>query len=192
MAVPAAPRRVLAGLALSLALHGALLYAWQGLQPRPAVDNTPRALSIWLRPPPPPPPKAVLLPEPKPVPPARSRQAASPRKPAPANVIAMPEQPPAQATPPEMFTVAPPEAPATPRFDPEAARKLAGKLATQADPLRAETAVGQIPPKELETETKAARAIAQAKRRDCKDGLPGGLLAPLFLLLEKKDSGCKW
>jgi hypothetical protein len=36
------------------------------------------------------------------------------------------------------------------------------------------------------------RAIGRAKRRDCKDGIPGGLLAPLILLLDKKDSGCKW
>ena len=39
---------------------------------------------------------------------------------------------------------------------------------------------------------KSARAIAGAKRRDCKDGIPGGLLAPLILLMDKKDSGCKW
>jgi hypothetical protein len=37
-----------------------------------------------------------------------------------------------------------------------------------------------------------ARAISSAKRRDCKDGLPGGLLGPLLLLMDKKDSGCKW
>ena len=192
MAAPEAPRRALAGLAISLVLHGMLLYAWQGLQPRPAVDKTPRALSVWLRPVPPPPPEAAPLPEAKPEQPAPSRQAARARKPAPTRRIALPEQPPAQATPPDVFTVSPPEAPSAPRFDPEAARKLAAKLATEPDPLRAQTAVGQIPPRDLETETKAARVIAQAKRRDCKDGLPGGLLGPLLILLDKKDSGCKW
>jgi hypothetical protein len=191
-AMDKAPRRVLAGVAVSLVLHAALLYAWQGIRPRPAHDDTPRALSVWLRPPPPPPPEPAAVPEPARESPARRQAAAAPRKKAAPNVIALPERAPDAPPAPDMFTVAPPEAPAAPRFDRDAARKLAGKLATQPDPERASTAVGQIPPKELETETKAARAIAQAKRRDCKDGLPGGLLGPLLLLLDKKDSGCKW
>ena len=37
-----------------------------------------------------------------------------------------------------------------------------------------------------------AKAISKAKRRNCKDGVPGGLLAPLFLAMDKKDHGCKW
>jgi len=93
---------------------------------------------------------------------------------------------------PDSFTVRQAPADAAPRFDPDAAKKFAREIASDPDPARAGTAVGQIPPKPLETETKAARAIASAKRRDCKDGLPGGLLGPLFLLMDKKDSGCKW
>lgn len=110
----------------------------------------------------------------------------------PRSVIALPprEQAPADAfvvdQPPEP---APPEAP---RFDPDAARKMARSLAHMRDPAKEGTAIGQFPDKPLETESRAARAIGAAKRRDCKDGIPGGLLAPLILLADKKDSGCKW
>jgi len=37
-----------------------------------------------------------------------------------------------------------------------------------------------------------ARGIGAARRAHCKDGVPGGLLAPLYLMMDKKDSGCKW
>jgi hypothetical protein len=95
---------------------------------------------------------------------------------------------------PEPFTVqqAPQPEPEAPRFDREAARRMARSLAHMRDPGKEGTAVGQFPDKPLETETRAARAIGAAKRRDCKDGLPGGLLGPLLLLADKKDSGCKW
>ena len=49
-----------------------------------------------------------------------------------------------------------------------------------------------LPKPPLQTESKFERAIKQAKRPDCKDGVPGGLLAPIFLAMDKKDSGCKW
>jgi hypothetical protein len=97
---------------------------------------------------------------------------------------------------PDPFTVQqapePASEPETPRFDREAARKMARSLANIRDPAKEGTAVGQFPEKPLETETRAARAIGAAKRRDCKDGLPGGLLGPLLILADKKDSGCKW
>jgi hypothetical protein len=54
------------------------------------------------------------------------------------------------------------------------------------------TALERLPPKPLETESRLARGIQAAKRANCKDGIPGGLLAPLFLMMDKKDSGCKW
>ena len=101
-----------------------------------------------------------------------------------------------QAAQPDPFTVQqapqPTEEPDTPRFDREAARKMARSLANIRDPAREGTAIGQFPDQPLETETRAARAIGAAKRRNCKDGVPGGLLAPLLLLADKKDSGCKW
>jgi hypothetical protein len=69
---------------------------------------------------------------------------------------------------------------------------MARELANAPDPAKAGTAVAQLPPKPLASETRAERAISRAKRRDCKDGIPGGLLAPLYLMMDKKDSGCKW
>jgi hypothetical protein len=107
-------------------------------------------------------------------------------------LIALPGQAPAVAAPPDAFTVESPSAPAAPRFDPDAARSMARALANAPDPAKAGTALAQLPPESLETETRAARAIGKAKRRDCKNGIPGGLLAPLLLLMDKKDSGCKW
>jgi hypothetical protein len=74
----------------------------------------------------------------------------------------------------------------------EAARHAARKVAHERDPAKAGTAVGQIPEKPLASETPLARKMSQAARADCKDGIPGGLLAPLLLAMDKKDSGCKW
>jgi hypothetical protein len=82
--------------------------------------------------------------------------------------------------------------PAAPHFDRDAARQFARRIASERDPAKVDTAVGQFPEKALQTESRAERAIGSAKRRDCKDGIPGGLLAPFILLLDKKDSGCKW
>ena len=191
------PYRMVAGVALSLLVHAVLLFGWRHKQSQLPADThpPPRAIAVWLRPLPPPPP--VLPPEPPkvvqamPKPPA-ARQARAARRPAPSTeVIAIPEAERETPAAPDSFTVRQP-ADAAPRFDPDAAKKFARQIAGDPDPARAGTAVGQIPPKPLETETKAARAIASAKRRDCKDGVPGGLLAPLFLLMDKKDSGCKW
>jgi hypothetical protein len=184
------PSRLLAGIALSLALHVALLLAWrQGMRAPPDQTVPSRSIAVWLRPPPP--PKAEPAPEPPAAAKSETARAAKPGRRAPPNVIAMPAPPEAAPSRPEAFTVEPPE-PAAPRFDPEAARRMARELANEPDPAKADTAVAQLPPKPLATETRAARAISQAKRRDCKDGIPGGLLAPLYLMMDKKDSGCKW
>ncbi|ATQ73302.1 hypothetical protein CR152_01360 [Massilia violaceinigra] len=205
--------RVGAGIAISIAVHGLLLFAYrQGLMPSWRQDaEVPReALVVRLRAPEPAPlaepelaPKVTPQPKPKPAmkpEPATTEQAEPTPKthtarvrqtPAESitahDVIALPEK---EADAPEAFTVAPPSG--APQFDPDAARKFAREIATKPDAARAGMAVAQIPPKPYATETKAARLIAGAKRRDCKDGIPGGLLAPLVLLLDKKDSGCKW
>jgi hypothetical protein len=181
------PSRLMAGLALSFALHAALLFAWrQGRPDQRAEPPAPTSIAVWLQPPPPPPKTEPAVPTAaataKATPGARARRRSAPALIA---ITPSPEAPPA----PDAFTVEPP---AAPHFDPEAARRFARKIANDPNPARADTAVGQIPPKPLETETKAARAIARAKRRDCKDGIPGGLLAPLYLMMDKKDSGCKW
>ncbi|NHZ43196.1 hypothetical protein [Massilia aquatica] len=201
--------RIGAGIAVSLVLHGLLLFAYRHGVAAPWRDNAdqPReAMVVMLRAPTPevlpePPPKAE--PEVKPKPDSTPKPAvkskmektaqAGPATKAPANrivapdVIALPET---EAAAPGAFTVGPPSG--APQFDLDAARKFAREIATKPDPARAGMAVAQIPPKPYATDTKAARVIAQAKRADCKDGIPGGLLAPLVLLLDKKDSGCKW
>lgn len=204
--------RIALGVAVSLMLH-VLLLATYRTKPWPAdVDDEPRprSIAVWLRPPPPPIPE--LLPEPAakaapaiPSEPAAKPAPASPSKPAAAappkrreRVIAVTPEPAAPARP-DIFAVEPEPQPAqqgsadaAPHFDPEAARRMARKLASGPDPATAGTAVGQFPAKPLETETRAARAISRTRRRDCKDGIPGGLLAPLFLAMDKKDSGCQW
>jgi hypothetical protein len=185
------PERLLVGIILSMVLHAALLLAWrQGTRAPPAETEQARAISIWLRQPAPP-PKTERAPDvEKPSRPDAAR-AARPKRRTPPDVIAMPERPRDEAAAPDAFTVAPAE-PEAPHFDADAARRMARELANEPDPAKAGTAVAQLPPKPLASETRAARAIAKAKRRDCKDGIPGGLLAPLYLMMDKKDSGCKW
>jgi hypothetical protein len=193
------PFRLFAGLALSIAVHALLVFAWRLGAVTPQIDQEPvrRAIAVWLRPPPPPPPplaEAVIPPPsaPKPRRPATRTADARPRPAPSTELIAIPDPTPGKTESPDVFSVAPAEDKAAPRFDLEAAKSTARKVASERDPAKAGTALAQFPDKELATESKAARAIAQAKRRDCKDGLPGGLLGPLFLLLDKKDSGCKW
>ena len=74
----------------------------------------------------------------------------------------------------------------------EAARRIARANAHLRDPGKEGTALAQFPEEPLQTESKLARAISKAKRPNCKDGIPGGLLAPLYLMMDKKNSGCKW
>ena len=185
-------RRVVFGIVLSILVHTALLTAWRGGF-RPAyLPEPPRSIAVRIKPPPPPP--RVETPELQPPAPKAGRPPA--RKPStPRPVIAVP--PDTSSTPePDPFVVEQPQTPPapteTPRFDLDAAKRSARSLANMRDPTKEGTAVGQFPEKPLETETRAARMIGAAKRRNCKDGLPGGLLAPLFLLADKKDSGCKW
>jgi hypothetical protein len=104
----------------------------------------------------------------------------------------VPPQPAAADQPYKVETPPPEDTAPAPHFDLDAARNVARRVANEPDPAKAGTALERLPPKPLETETKLERAINGAKRRDCKDGVPGGLLAPLFLMMDKKDSGCKW
>jgi hypothetical protein len=186
-------RRVAIGIAVSLVLHALLLSAWRGNLARTVNPEAepPRSIAVWIRPLPKPqpaePPVAAAAPS---APQARPRPHKAPRA-----VLAVRPRPeaPAQQQP---FIVQQPSSteppPAAPHFDRDAARRFARRIASDPDPAKVDTAVGQFPEKPLQTESRAERAIASAKRRDCKDGIPGGLLAPLILLLDKKDSGCKW
>jgi outer membrane biosynthesis protein TonB len=193
-------RGIVLGIAVSLLLHGALIYLWRHVQPSAPPDTAPRveSIAVWIRPlaaKPPPPPVEVVKPkrEPKPI-----------SKPKPTTAREKPSAATAPASSPQAITVvtASPATPAaspdaltqeTPKFDMEAAKRTARKMAGERDPSKVGTAVGQIPDKPLQTETQLARDIAQGKRGDCRTAYAGaGLLAPVLMLLDKKDSGCKW
>lgn len=197
------PYGVLAALLISLLLHALFLYGYRFSAPAPHTDEAKKveSLTVWIRPlarpaPPPAPPAAAIHPE-------RATAAATPRPANAAPRVAV--KTPASETPTEttasVFTmpaprdpqpVAEPTADAKPKFDMEAARRAARQIATTPDPARAGLAVAQIPEKPIASETALARNIQGATRANCKDGLTGGLLAPIYLLMDKKDSGCKW
>ena len=193
-------RGIVLGIAVSLLLHGALITLWRHVQPSVPPDTAPRveSIAVWIRPlaaKPPPPPVEVVKPkrEPKPIskpklattretPAAATAPAASPQA-----ITVVPASPATLAASPDTITQE------TPKFDMEAARRTARKMAGERDPSKVGTAVGQIPDKPLQTETQLARDIAQGKRGDCRTAYSGaGLLAPVLMLLDKKDSGCKW
>lgn len=178
-----------------LLLHVALLYSWRYAKPPPLPEAGPKveSVTVWIRPPrpiikplPPPPPVARVEPKRE----KKPGRTASPRAPAAT---------PAADPVPNAITVAPSPTPAdplatdAPKFDMAAALSTARKVASERDPSKVGTAVGQIPDKPLRTETQLARDIASGKRGDCRTAYAGaGLLAPLVMLLDKKDSGCKW
>jgi len=194
-------RGVVAGIALSLLLHGLLIFGYRSAS-RPAPLPLPnQAMTVWIQAPPPrireevrkpdvvpPPPRAKPLPSHirKPL-----EKAASPaaRASTPAQAITLP------APSPDPAADLRPAEPA-PHLDMDAARRTARAVADEPDPKRAPGTLAaqldQHPLYEKPQETKLAREIGAAKRANCKDGVPGGLLAPLFLLMDKKDSGCKW
>lgn len=183
--------RVAAGVALSLAVHVLLLSSYR--QPRPAALPTPatEALTVRLQAAPETPPVAEPV-QPSVQPEARTKPAPRPR---PARrIIAVP--PPAAPSGEKGFKVDTQPADtapgAAPRFNLDAARSVARAVANEPDPAKVGTALERLPPPPLQTETKLERAIKAAKRPDCKDGVPGGLLAPVYLMMDKKDSGCKW
>jgi hypothetical protein len=201
-------RRIAAGVAASVLLHLLLILFYRIGPSSPSTWQAPapKEMTVWLRPPP---AIELLPPRPPAIKPAEPKKADKPvprplekKKRAPAGSITLP---PADSNPPEN-SAAPPssaadpfaqEAPASsdhqsePKFDPDAARAMARKLANEADPARKDTAVAQIPAKPLRTEPEIARRIEGASRSDCRNA-PGGLLAPLLILMDKKDSGCKW
>lgn len=194
--------RIVAGIALSLLAHALLLAIHHQPASLAPPAAAPQALTLHLRPIAPPAPviesAPVIAPAPATVPatsaaPRAQRPPRPTRTPPPPSVIALePAQRPASddsfVVPPAPVDAAPP----APRFDLGAARAMARKLADEPDPARAGTPLERLPRPELQTESKLERGIKGAKRANCKDGVPGGLLAPLFLMMDKKDSGCKW
>ncbi len=187
--------RIAAGIALSVLAHVLLLAFYR--QPVTALPAAPpERLTIRLQAAPPPPAPPVEVKPAEPIP--RAQPPAKKTRP----VIAVPAEKrqsteETYAVKPAPDTSAPPPEPATTRhFDLDAARSMARgmatKLANEPDPDKVGTALERLPKPALQTESKFERAIKQAKRPDCKDGVPGGLLAPIFLAMDKKDSGCKW
>ncbi|MFL6635473.1 MAG: hypothetical protein ACJ8HJ_24490 [Massilia sp.] len=191
--------RIAAGIAVSVLAHVLLLALYR--QPATTLPAAaPERLTIRLKAAPPPPPPVEVKPAetpPKPLP--RAQPPA--RKTRPVIAVAPEKRQSTEETfavKPAPETPAPPPAPATTtqHFDLDAARSMARgmatKLANEPDPDKVGTALERLPKPALQTESKFERAIKQAKRPDCKDGVPGGLLAPIFLAMDKKDSGCKW
>jgi hypothetical protein len=187
-------KRVLVGIGISVAVHILLMLAYRNAGPilPPAESEPPSSMTVRIVPPAPPPePPRVQAAAPQ-----RSGATAprSTRKATPEPVIAIPASPQRKEAP-DTFTVQQAEEPApgdTPQFDMSAAKQTARQLAGQTKLGREGHANAQFPDPPLETESKLGKAISRAKRRNCKDGIPGGLLAPLFLAMDKKDHGCKW
>ncbi|HEY1152039.1 MAG TPA: hypothetical protein VGF27_25920 [Pseudoduganella sp.] len=124
------------------------------------------------------------------------RPSARPKKPPQAIYAPAPRRTPdAASRPAERPEPAQPGADTAPRFDPEAAKAAARGIASQLDEPKSDAPNAQVRngPRYRETkEQRLAREIKQSARPNCKDGIPGGLLAPLYLMMDKKDSGCKW
>jgi hypothetical protein len=185
-------RRVIIGVAVSMLAHVVLLYAWRPApQPYIAPPLTPAPIVLRLQPPAPPPVAEVVAPAP--VPATRSKPASTPRR-----VIAVAPKPAAVAEPAVVVEAQPVEtpAPAPKKFDLDAARSTARIVGLQDAPNADDAPLARLKKQQLadqfQSESKAAKAISAAKRGDCKDGLPGGLLAPLIMLTQKAGTGCKW
>jgi len=113
-------------------------------------------------------------------------------------VIAVAPKAAASAEPEVVVEAQPVEAPvpAPKKFDLDAARATARVVGVQDAPNADDAPLARLKKQQLadqfQSESKLARGMSAAKRGDCKDGLPGGLLAPLIMLTQKKGTGCKW
>ncbi|HEY0589453.1 MAG TPA: hypothetical protein VGD52_25220 [Pseudoduganella sp.] len=178
--------RIAAGIVISLLLHLSAVLLVRLPEPRNVADPRTWLTKVEVRiiaPPPPPEPSPEAEHKPENVAVAEPRR--QPRRGEPRKNATKEESGLAVPLARESTLVLHPAEPGpAPHFDREAAkvaaRGIAGELDTSAPKLR-ET-----------REEKLARQIQNAARPDCKDGIPGGLLAPLYLMMDKKDSGCKW
>lgn len=178
--------RIAAGIVISLLLHLAVVLLVRLPEPRNVADPRTWLTQVEVRivaPPPPPEPSPEVERKPERIAvtePRRQPRRSEPRK----NTSKDESELAVQAARESTLVLRPAEPGPAPHFDREAAkvaaRDIAGELDTSAPKLR-ET-----------REEKLARQIQSAARPNCKDGIPGGLLAPLYLLMDKKDSGCKW
>ncbi len=185
-----------AGIALSLALHGMLAaWLWNRMLPAYVADHrAPRVLEVRLAPPlqPAPPPAVAQQPPLE----ARTRTVlrTALRTPKP---IALQAAAPSSTTQSEPATPTASNQPAAEKhLDLAAVHASIGAIVAEVDREKRDTPVGQLQAKPLyapESETKLGRDIARGARGDCKDlGNQFGLLAPLAMLMDRKNSGCKW
>ena len=102
----------------------------------------------------------------------------------------------AVAEPAVVVEAQPVDTPPPKKFDLDAARATARVVGVQDAPNADDAPLARLKKQQLadqfQSESKAAKVISAAKRGDCKDGLPGGLLAPLIMLTQKAGTGCKW
>lgn len=176
--------RIAVGVVISLLLHAAAIVYLRLPSPRQLSDPRTWLTQVEVRiVPPPPAPPTVANPEPHPVaaaePRRQQRRAEARKKVRDEDKQELATQPAREST-----LILAPAQQGTPHFDREAAKAAARDIAGDLGP-----------PQETLRETreeKLARKIQSAARPNCKDGIPGGLLAPLYLMMDKKDSGCKW
>ena len=188
---------MVAGIVISLLLHGLLIFGYRLQRPAQSLPGPVSAsMTIWLLPPaaprPLPEPEAEKKLPPRASPPVSATPARQPRTSAPAMRSAQTITVPTPSLAPDPFH--PEQGPK--KFDMDAALKTARKVASEPDPARAKLPVAQLDKKPLypeSHESQLARDIASGKRPDCRSSAAGaGLLAPLIWLTDKKDSGCKW
>jgi hypothetical protein len=195
---PGKPRpRLVAGLIVSLLLHAVLLTLLRAPSAPPQRDERRWAqpLTVLLVPPRVF-PQPIRAPEPatEPRPPKRAQASASPIAPrmTPPEVGKLPA--PVAVTPEETTAAAEP-AKDEPSFDQDAARKSARGMYDAVKPPVTNWAAEKLNKDKEWKETKMERfgtAVAKSAREDCRTAHAGaGLLAPLFWLADKKDSGCK-
>lgn len=191
-------RGLVAGLAISLLLHIAVLVLMRAPTTPPAAPDARRwtqPLAVHLLPPPPPRASATPSVPVRKDPPRReraiARTVAPPRRDATERtaITVVPSRPADTAPPPAT-------AEGTPAFDPDAARAAARAMANDLHPPATNWAAEKLNQGKEWKETKdqrLGRAVANSARPDCKTAYAGaGLLAPLLMLADKKDSGCKF
>lgn len=188
------------GIAVSAVLHVLLLLAWRERFPHPDQSAEPRrmTLEVFLPPLPTAPPRSPVA-QREPEKPPRTTEVHRQKRHTIRQGDVATATPPVLAQPPSApppANVHPGSQPPSRYIDPDAALASVPGIMKELDREKKERPVDQVAAKPLygpDEETRLGQKIANAGRPDCmKTILPGGLLAPLFMLAEKKGTGCKW